>query len=296
MVVASDLARYAFFSRVGFTLLGAKLDIMTEPVSQSRLGQEQFPRFVRADGEGAPDADLPSLLLVDETRLGERLGVMMVALAYQGRSIPLAWWCYEANHAAAYPEVGQVGMIQQLLLWVRAGLPEAAQVTVQADRGIGCSPTLAQFVAQQGWYFLFRVTGQTKIVTETGDYTIYAMVQPGEQWQASGKVFKRRGRIPARACALWEVEATEPWALVTNHPNYDGRFGFADRCALVHEMSPLCNLTPQPPLHYVERGSRAKRGGGEVNPRRQLPQSRSGNRERQVRRPLQSSRCWEVCL
>ena len=162
-------------------------------------------------------------LLVDETRLGERLGVMMVALAYQGRSIPLAWWCYEANHAAAYPEVGQVGMIQQLLLWVRAGLPEAAQVTVQADRGIGCSPTLAQFVAQQGWYFLFRVTGQTKIVTETGDYTIYAMVQPGEQWQASGKVFKRRGRIPARACALWEVEATEPWALVTNHPNYDGR-------------------------------------------------------------------------
>jgi hypothetical protein len=162
-------------------------------------------------------------LLVEETRLGERLGVMMLARAYPGRSIPLAWWCYEANPAAADPEVGPVGMIQQLLLWVGAGLPEAAQVTVQADRGVGCSPTLAQFVAQPGWYFRVRVTGQTKLVTESGDDTIDAMVQPGEHGHSSGKVFKRRRRIRARAYALGEGEATEPWALVTNHPNYNRR-------------------------------------------------------------------------
>src|SRR5215831_4482865 len=34
------------------------------------------------------------VILVDETKLGEHLNVMMVGLAYQGRCIPLAWVCY----------------------------------------------------------------------------------------------------------------------------------------------------------------------------------------------------------
>lgn len=42
-----------------------------------------------------------AVLLVDETKLGDRFGVMLVSLAYAGRAIPLWWRCDGANAAAA---------------------------------------------------------------------------------------------------------------------------------------------------------------------------------------------------
>jgi hypothetical protein len=161
-------------------------------------------------------------LLVDETKLHERMGVMMVGVAWEGRCLPLAWRTYRANCAAAYPSEGQAGMIEGLLRQVKAGLPEQMQVLVLADRGIGTSPDLCRRVAGLGWRYLFRVTCQSKIVTGEGDLTIAQQVQPGEIWLGSGKIFKKRGQIPAHAIALWSVGYAEPWALVTNDERLTG--------------------------------------------------------------------------
>jgi hypothetical protein len=161
-------------------------------------------------------------LLVDETKLHDRIGVMMVGVAWQGRCIPLAWRAYRANDAASYPAEGQVKLIEGLLQQVKAGLPSAVPVLVLADRGLGCSPDLCQAVDKLGWRYLFRVTCQTKIVTTDGDRTIAQQVQPGDIWAASGLVFKQRGRIPAHARALWAVGYEEPWALVTNDEGLTG--------------------------------------------------------------------------
>lgn len=161
-------------------------------------------------------------LLVDETKLRDRIGVMMVGLAWEKRCIPLAWRTYRANCATAYPAEGQVAMIETLLQSVKAGLPMGSQVLVLADRGIGTSPDLCRVVERLGWVYLFRVTCQTKIVTAAGALTIAAQVQPGEIWAAEGLVFKKRGHIPAQARALWEVGYDEPWALVTNDPGLTG--------------------------------------------------------------------------
>ncbi len=161
-------------------------------------------------------------LLVDETKLENRMGVMMVGLAWEGRCLPLAWRTYRANAANDYPAEGQVGMIAGLLEQVKAGVPHGCEVLVLADRGIGCSPDLCQAVSRLGWHYLFRVTCLTKLVTAQADYTIAAQVQPGEIWAASGLIFKQRGRIPAHARALWAEGADEPWALVTNDPHLTG--------------------------------------------------------------------------
>jgi hypothetical protein len=161
-------------------------------------------------------------LLVDETKLHDRIGVMMVGLAWQARCIPLAWATYVANSRAHYPAEGQVGMIRRLLESVKVGLGETKSVLVLADRGIGCSPALCRVVEQLGWRYLFRVTCLTKIVTEAGDFTIAQQVQPGQIWMQSGEVFKQRGHIPAHARALWEVGYDEPWALVTNDERLTG--------------------------------------------------------------------------
>jgi hypothetical protein len=161
-------------------------------------------------------------LLVDETKLGDRMAAMVVGVAWEKRCLPLAWRVYGANSAAEYPAEGQVKMIDGLLRLVKAGLPEGVTVLVEADRGIGTSPELCKAVAGLEWAYVFRVTCQTKIVTAQGDYTIASQVQPGDIWAASGEVFKKRGHIPAHARALWSPGYDEPWALVTNDEQLTG--------------------------------------------------------------------------
>jgi hypothetical protein len=161
-------------------------------------------------------------LLVDETKLNDRLGVMVVGVAYEGRCIPLAWRCYRANRASDYPPEGQVAMIDQLLAVVQTGMPAGRMVTVMADRGIGTSPALCRCVEARGWQYLFRVTCQSKVCTAEADFTIAHMVQPGEVWRMEGHIFKQRGQLPAQARALWTVGYDEPWALVTNADDLTG--------------------------------------------------------------------------
>lgn len=161
-------------------------------------------------------------LLVDETKLHDRIGVMMVGVAWENRCLPLAWRVYKANSEADYPAEGQVEIIRALLEQVKQGIGDSRPVLVLADRGIGCSPALCRVVEALHWHYLFRVTGQTKIVTDTGDYTISQQVEPGGIWMQSGRIFKQRGRIPAHARALWEVGYKEPWALVTNDERLTG--------------------------------------------------------------------------
>jgi hypothetical protein len=166
----------------------------------------------------------PVVLVIDETKLKNRFGVMVVGLCVEGRCIPLAWRVYRANDAASYPVEGQARLIIQLLKQVRAGLPKTLPVRVLADRGIGTSPLLMRGIAALGWHFLFRVTKQSKLILPDGqEVTFYQQVsQAGESYCASGLVFKKRGRIPAHVRVLWKAEAQSPWALVTNDPHLSG--------------------------------------------------------------------------
>jgi len=164
------------------------------------------------------------VLVVDESKLKAQFGVMAVALAYEGRCIPLAWRMYCANKRADYPAEGQVGMVMGLLQQVARGMPKGVEVRVLADRGIGTSPALMRGVMALGWHFLFRVTKQSKIVLDDGQAVTFhdQVQQPGQCYGASGLVFKRRGRISAHVRVLWGEQAKAPWSLVTNDPTLKG--------------------------------------------------------------------------
>jgi hypothetical protein len=170
------------------------------------------------------------VLVVDESKLKAQFGVMAVALAYEGRCIPLAWRIYGANSRDAYPVEGQAEMVMGLLQQVASGLPKGREVRVLADRGIGTSPALMRGVMALGWHFLFRVTKQSKIVLENGQAVTFhdQVQQPGQAYAASGLVFKRRGRIPAHVRVVWGQQAQAPWSLVTNDPTLTG-FEYAQR-------------------------------------------------------------------
>lgn len=166
----------------------------------------------------------PVILSVDEVKLEDRFGVLVIGLAFQGRCLPLAWRVYRANDEASYPPEGQVEVIRQLLEAVRKGIPARQKVLLLADRGIGTSSDLMVAVTRLHCYYLFRVTKHSTLVLADGQsLTFYDQVsEPGQSYQAEGLVFKTAGRIPAQVRVLWGVDSKEPWALVTNDPAVSG--------------------------------------------------------------------------
>ena len=155
------------------------------------------------------------VLLVDETTLGEHLKVMAVSLAYQGRAIPLAWWCYHQDH---YP-MRQLKLIDTLLSWVAPALPPGCRVLVETDRGLSNSPGLLRRIQQRGWFYLVRVQRALLVRGRDGREVPFGEVvwRPGQQWSGLVQAFKSAGWIDCWALAYWGKGHQQPWLLLTNY-------------------------------------------------------------------------------
>lgn len=156
------------------------------------------------------------VLLVDETSLQDRLKVMAVSLAYRGRALPLAWWCYPPTQ---YP-MGQVELIITLLRWVAPAIPAGCRVLVQADRGIGTSPELLRGIQALGWYFLVRLQGQVRLILQDGREVSFSELVPqvGRRWSGWVWAFKKAGWLRCWAVGCWKAGSKEPWLLLTDWP------------------------------------------------------------------------------
>lgn len=158
------------------------------------------------------------ILLVDETKLGAWVGVLMVSLAFEGRAIPLMWRAYIANSQADYPSAGQVQTIAVLLAKVLEALPEDARPIVEADRGIGNSSNMMRAVSRLGLSLVFRIKQSSVIRTRRGGkHHLSDLAKVGESWSGSGWLFnKAEDRVWMHVHILWEVGQAEPWCLATN--------------------------------------------------------------------------------
>jgi hypothetical protein len=162
--------------------------------------------------------------LVDETKLGQRIGVLMVALAYRGRAIPLIWRCYREGRAADYPSEGQVQMIVGMLEQIRPFIPPGCRFRVQADQGIGNSSSLMRKLDRAGWKFFFRVK-ETNLFTTRGGFRfrLREVACARQQGSAIGWLYTRAYRmVVGRLHVLWDEEYTQPWFLFTNDPLLSG--------------------------------------------------------------------------
>lgn len=156
------------------------------------------------------------ILLVDETKLGQHLSVMVVGVAYHGCCIPLAWWCYLPG---AWP-MGQVALIRTLLERVARGVPAGVVPLVQADRGIGCSPALVKVIQDLHWHYLFRVQKSTRMRLCSGqEHALRDLVKPGETWSGHAQVFKKAGWVRVWVHLTWQAGYDDLWCLITNDPS-----------------------------------------------------------------------------
>lgn len=185
------------------------------------------------------------VLLVDETKLSNHLSIMMVAVAYRRRAIPLVWSCYPPNEGPS----SQLQLIIALLKRVGQALDEVPRMhergvergvaglvssgarivpLIQADRGIGTDAELARYIQEMGWHYLLRVQGQTHFYSQgecaQQSQPLQTHARPGCKWRSKGKgwAFKKGGWVECWAQIIWRKEYKEPWCLLTNREDLQG--------------------------------------------------------------------------
>lgn len=181
---------------------------------------EAWVRWVWA----AQPADSRAILLVDETKISDRLGVLMVSLAYQQRAIPLMWRCYKANSADDYPPEGQVAMIVDMVQRVCAQLPAASRPLVMADRGISHSSALIKALQAHDILYLLRIKDDARFTIEQElSFILKTATAEGTQWVADGTLFTGQQQVSTRVQMWWGHGHHQAWCLVTNDARIPSR-------------------------------------------------------------------------
>ncbi len=160
-----------------------------------------------------------AILLVDETKISDRLGVLMVSLAYKKRAIPLMWRCYKANSKVDYPAEGQVQMIVDLVRRVCACLPAESQPILLADRGIGHSSNLIRRLEKHQLRYLVRIKDSARFTVEAEvSFILKAVTREGTGWVTAGQLFTTAHQLETTVHVHWGHGQKEAWCLVTNDP------------------------------------------------------------------------------
>ena len=96
-------------------------------------------------------------LVIDCTKVGFNHQVMVVAIAYRRRTLPLAW----SVHRGAKGHVAVANQIA-LLRQVKTLLPPESEVWLVGDSGFRNVPLL-RWMRTQGWHYVIRQTGQIMV-------------------------------------------------------------------------------------------------------------------------------------
>jgi Transposase DDE domain len=151
-------------------------------------------------------------LIIDATRVGAGYQLILVAVAYHRRALPLAWsWVpWVRGHS---PARVQLSLLQR----VRHLLPPGVGVTLVGDAGFGSVALLRQATAW-GWGYVLRQTGKHRVQVGQADWQPFRelVTQPGQSVWWPQASFTRRWQQASALLAHWQVGERGPWLLTTN--------------------------------------------------------------------------------
>jgi hypothetical protein len=142
----------------------------------------QLARSVLGDRVGGP-----IILILDETPNHNDLRCMKLTRAYRGRALPLFCACYAlGEQPEPMPEL-VVGLFRK----AAACLPEGAEVTLLADRGLAW-PQVVDACTELGWHFAIRLQGPTRVRTADGRQCTAAELAPKPGSEFRVLTFRRK--------------------------------------------------------------------------------------------------------
>lgn len=153
-------------------------------------------------------------LIVDGTKVGFGHQLLMVAIAYRRRAIPLAWtWVKGARgHSSAYKQ-------RALLAYVRSLIPDGADVSLVGDSEFGSIQVL-RCLDRWNWGYVLRQKAN-HLIQRSGQTTWECfgdLVKRGQRVWLTSALLTRKHAYSANLLAYWRKGEKEPWLLATNMP------------------------------------------------------------------------------
>lgn len=152
-------------------------------------------------------------LVVDGTKVGNSHQLLMVALAYRRRTLPIAWtWVrVKRGHSSAQKQCA-------LLTYVHGLVPDGASVQITGDSEFGAIDVLRR-LDQWHWGYALRQKG-AHLLSPAGQSTWkrcdHLVTQPGQSCWLDSVLLTQKHAYPTRFLALWRKGESEPWLLATN--------------------------------------------------------------------------------
>jgi hypothetical protein len=160
-------------------------------------------------------------LILDQSKLSDRHQMLMLALRFGERALPLAWRVEETG--------GAVGWSRQkpLLDLVAAWLPEGAEVVLLGDRFYGTAELIAACAAW-GWDYRLRLKGSLHVFVEDEAPASLAYVAGTRPYLTGVELTARR--VPTNIGVIHDPGHDEPWIVaMSGEPSYLSTLDYARR-------------------------------------------------------------------
>src|SRR5215207_1941578 len=131
----------------------------------------------------------PIRLIIDGTKVGGGHRLLMVAMAYRRRSLPIAWTWVKGTrgHSMATTQCA-------LFAYIRTLLPEGASVSVVGDSEFG-SVELMRHFSQWGWMYVLRQKGRIHLsAQESAQENAQESAQESALWQRLDALVQQPGQ------------------------------------------------------------------------------------------------------
>ena len=171
-------------------------------------------------------------LIADGTKVGFGHQLLMVAIAFRRRSIPLAWtWVRKSRGHSSAAKQGA------LLAYVRRLIPAHTPVLLVGDNEFGSVEVIRQAEAWEWWYVL-RQKANHRVKVGQSDWQHFGdlVEKPGQSnWLGRGLLTFKHAH-PTHLLAHWKRGEKEPWLLATNLPSRQKTLSAYRRRMWIEEM------------------------------------------------------------
>ena len=194
----------------------SKVKMLSRLLSNRRIQvRSWYEPIARKLLEAAVSHGLPIRLLVDGTKVGNGHQLLMVALAYRRRALPIAWTWVKSKrgHSSEYKQ-------RALLAYVRSLIPEGATVLVAGDSEFG-GVSVLQLLDHWGWGYALRQKGRHLLRaagSESWQRCDEIVTRPGQSCWLTGISLTQKHAYQSNFMAYWKHGEKDPWLLATNLP------------------------------------------------------------------------------
>ena len=151
-------------------------------------------------------------LIADGTKVGFGHQLLMVAVAFRRRAIPIAWtWVRKSRgHSSAAKQLA-------LLAYVRRLIPAKTSVLLVGDSEFGSVEVIRQLETWK-WHYVLRQKANHRVKVGESDWQHFGdlVEKPGQSNWLGHSLLTFKHAHPTNLLAHWKRGEKEPWLLATN--------------------------------------------------------------------------------